>query len=179
MSICIKIHKYINTAAVFKDWNSSYIQVANLVGDLISTPKLSVIHIGSTSFMVGGKGIIDLSVLYEDGDLESAVSHLLGLGFQNQQGENVFPETRPRKDGMIIIDDKEYLLHVHVIQRDSEEHITQLKYKEYMLANKSARLEYENCKKEVLSQGITEQHLYGKSKSPFVKSVIKEIKYQN
>ena len=179
MSACIKIDKYINRKAVFNDWDGSYIQVANLVSDLISTPKLSVIHIGSTSFMVGGKGIIDLSFLYGEGELELAVGRLLGLGFQNQQGENVFPKSRPRKDGIIIIDDKEYLLHVHVIQRDSEENITQLKYKEYMLDNKSARLEYENCKKEVISQDITEQNQYGKSKSPFVKSVIKEIKYQN
>ena len=175
----MKIHKYIIANASFKEWDSISIQVANSVINFISTDIFSAIHIGSTSFKVGGKGVIDLSILYSQGELESVVSHLLCLGFQDQYGENVFPPSRPRKDGMVVIGNKQYLLHVHVILRDSEEHLTQIAYKDYMLANKSARIDYENCKKEVLSQGIIDQHLYGKSKSPFVKGVIQNIKHQD
>ena len=171
----MKILKYKIIKASFNPWSLVYLEVAHCIIDFIRTERLEVIHIGSTSFKVGGKGIIDLSVLYNNGDLNFAVQHLMQLGFQDQVSEKPFPPDRPRKDGKIIVNEKEYLLHVHVIAKDSDEHKKQVQYKNYMLNNPDARLEYELSKKSILANGVTKQEEYGKHKTPFVKSILNKI----
>jgi GrpB-like predicted nucleotidyltransferase (UPF0157 family) len=172
----MEILKYEKIKADFNPWNSNYIDVANSIIDLISNERFTAIHIGSTSFKVGGKGIIDLSILYGNGDLNAAVSHLLSFGFQDQISDTPFPSERPRKDGAVITNGKKYFLHVHCIAVDSQEHQKQLQYKNYMLNNPDSRKEYELSKKQILHQGVTEQEAYGKLKSPYVKSVLAQLK---
>ncbi len=173
----MEILNYQKINAQFKPWTPVYLKVAAALIDFIQTERFAVIHIGSTSFRVGGKGIVDLSVLYQNGDLNLAAAHLATLGFQDQISANPFPAERPRKDGAVVMDGETYLLHVHVIARDSEEHAKQLRYKEYMLASPAARREYETLKREILTAGVTDQDLYGKQKSPYVKSVLEECGY--
>lgn len=168
------INKYQKIQAQFKPWSQAYLIVANQLIKFIQTTELEVIHIGSTSAMVGGKGIIDLSLLYDDNFTE-AVERLKMLGFQDQVSQKPFPDNRPRKDGSVIVDGEEYFIHVHVIKKGSEEHKKQLQYKEYMLNNPDERIKYENSKKAILAKGINEQEAYGKLKSPFIKSVLTSL----
>ncbi|WP_418180800.1 GrpB family protein [Aliarcobacter lanthieri] len=171
----MQILKYEQIEATFKPWNNIYLEVAQHLIDFITTKDFEVIHIGSTSFMVGGKGIIDLSILYENKDLDKAVSYIKSLGFQDQISENPFPKERPRKDGIIFFKNNKYIIHLHVIEKNSKEHEKQLKYKEYMISNPKAREEYEKTKLYILNKGITNQEVYGKEKSPFVKSILSKI----
>ena len=171
----MEILKYKNTDASFNSWSPIYFEVAQSVIDFIFLESLEVIHIGSTSFKVGGKGVIDLSVLYKNNDLHVAVKYLLQLGFQDQISVKPFPPERPRMDGLVIVNGNKYLLHVHVIASGCEEHKKQVQYKNHMLNNPIAREEYECSKKEILSNGFTDQETYGKQKSPFVKSLSKSI----
>ncbi len=169
------ILKYKKIEANFIPWSSIYLSVAQSVIDFISLEQFEVLHIGSTSFMVGGKGIIDLTVLYRNNDLHLAVQHLSKLGFQDQISVKPFPANRPRKDGAVLVNGKEYFLHVHVIAYGSDEHNKLEQYKSYMLNNPAARKEYESSKKTIILNGITDQEEYGKQKSPFVKVVLKSI----
>jgi len=171
----LDILKYEKIAADFKPWTKTYLEIAQQLIDYIQSDELSVIHIGSTSAKVGGKGIIDLSVLYSAGSIHLAIDRLLQLGFQDQISQNPFPPTRPRKDGGIIIEGKKYFIHVHVIENDSDEHVKQVQYREYMLADVEARQAYELSKKRILAEGIIEQEAYGKRKSVFVKGVLLSI----
>ncbi|RXK14089.1 hypothetical protein CP965_01175 [Halarcobacter mediterraneus] len=171
----MKILKYEKIEARFIPWNEDYFHVANALIDFIRTDIFDVLHIGSTSAMVGGKGIIDLSILYERDQLDLAVKHLKSLGFQDQISNNPFPNERPRKDGAVIFNEKKYLIHVHVIRKGSIEYRKQLKYKDFMLSNPKAREKYEESKKLILEQGILDQEEYGKQKSPFVKAVLEKI----
>ncbi|WP_026804519.1 GrpB family protein [Aliarcobacter lanthieri] len=171
----MQILKYEKIEATFKPWNKRYLEVAKHLIDFISTKDFEVIHIGSTSFMVGGKGIIDLSILYQNKNLDRAVNYIKSLGFQDQISENPFPKERPRKDGIVFFKNNKYIIHLHVIEKNSEEHKKQVKYKEYMLSNSKAREEYEKTKLDILNQGITNQEVYGKGKSPFIKSILSKI----
>ncbi len=171
----MKILQYKKIDASFSPWTPLYIDVAQAVIDFIYLEQLEVIHIGSTSFNVGGKGIIDLTVLYKNNDLGLATEHLSNLGFQDQISKKPFPPGRPRKDGAVNLNGIVYYLHVHVIASGSEEHIKQLQYKDYMLNNSASRNKYELSKKEIISNGITDQEAYGEQKSPFVKYLLKSI----
>ncbi|MDP2562444.1 GrpB family protein [Psychrobium sp. 1_MG-2023] len=171
----MKILPYRKIAASFNPWTPAYLEVAQQLIDYLATERFSVIHFGSTSFKVGGKGIIDLSILYPSGELDSAVTHVLNRGFQDQVSDKPFPPERPRKDGAVFVDGTMFYIHLHVIEHGSENHRKQLAYKTHMLANTEARVDYEASKKKILANGVTEQEAYGEQKSPHVKSVLQRI----
>jgi GrpB-like predicted nucleotidyltransferase (UPF0157 family) len=168
----MNILPYEKVIAEFKPWQAQYLSVAEALINFISTAKLQVIHFGSTSAKVGGKGIIDLSILYPRGQIQLALDRLQHLGFQDQVSDQPFPAHRPRKDGAVLVDGIKYCIHVHVIERDSDEHNKQLQYKAFLLQDPEARTHYEHYKKTILAKGVTEQEAYAKQKAPFVKSVL-------
>jgi len=171
----MQILKYEKNKVEFKPWDEEYFNVANNLIDFIQNEKFDVIHIGSTSAMVSGKGIIDLSLLYEKGDLEQAIKYIKSLGFQDQTTGKPFPRERPRKDGMVIFNNKKFNIHVHLILKGSIEHRKQLKFKEFMLSNPLAREKYEQSKLDIIEKGIITQEEYGKEKSKFVKPIVTKL----
>ncbi len=171
----MKILPYKKIEARFVAWSAEYLDVAQALMDYIADTRFEILHFGSTSFQVGGKGIIDLSLLYKNNQLTLAVEHLLGLGFQPQVSHRPFPPERPRLDGAVIFNQQIYYIHIHVIAYNSAEHHKQLAYKNYMLNNPQARQDYEYAKKKILQSGISEQEEYGDKKSLFVKPLLHEI----
>lgn len=93
----MQILKYEKVDASFKPWNEEYFNVANSLIEFIQNERFKVIHIGSTSAKVSGKGIIDLSLLYEMDQLKEAVNYVKSLGFQDQTGKNFFQEKDQEK----------------------------------------------------------------------------------
>lgn len=80
----MRILKYFSMPAEFRAYDPVVMEVARLLGDAIQDgePRLQVEHIGSTSVPdCGGKGIIDLAILYPEGLLACARTVLDGPGF--------------------------------------------------------------------------------------------------
>lgn len=171
----ITLEPYQLVDASFSPWRPIYLDVAQALSDHISTPRIEVLHFGSTSAKVGGKGIIDLSILYRSGERDDTVAHLYALGFQDQHSDQPFPEHRPRKDASVIYQGERFLVHAHVIEKDSDEHRRQIAYKQYLLDNPNLRTEYENEKRAILAQGVRDQDAYVKHKAPFVKGVLADL----
>ncbi|RRS07088.1 hypothetical protein EAG18_18945 [Pseudoalteromonas sp. J010] len=161
--------------ASFNPWREIFIEVADEVIKKIAHPELRFLHFGSSSFKVAGKGIIDISVLYQPGQLTKAVAHLTKLGFENQHSDKPFPPTRPRKDIAVRFQGELFQIHAHIIEQDSEEHHKQVQFKAYMLDNVKARSEYEEQKRQIIAQGIAQQDDYGKAKAPFVKRTLSAL----
>jgi GrpB-like predicted nucleotidyltransferase (UPF0157 family) len=79
-------------------------------------------HVGSTSVPgCAGKGIVDLLLVYRDGQLADARDLLDALGFQRQTGRDPFPEERPMRVGSLVHGETAFNLHVHVIAASSPE----------------------------------------------------------
>ena len=168
--------KYQLVPASFNPWRPIFLEVGQAIIDALSCPKFEFLHFGSSSFKVAGKGIIDISILYQPGQRELAVQHLKQFGFVDQHSDKPFPDSRPRKDAAVIYNNETFLVHAHVIELASEEHEKQRRFKAFMLEHPEARAEYEAKKRQVLAQGIVQQDEYGKAKSPFVKSVLNNEK---
>jgi GrpB-like predicted nucleotidyltransferase (UPF0157 family) len=158
--------------ASFNPWRPIFIDVAEAVIAKLKHPDFEFLHFGSSSFKVAGKGIIDISMLYQPGSLELAVKYLNDFGFLRQHSQKPFPDTRPRKDIAIIYLGVTFQVHMHVIEKNSAEHQKQSHFKTYMLENPQARDEYESQKRRILEQGLSHQDDYGKAKSPFVKGIL-------
>src|SRR5262245_42794007 len=100
----MRILPYIPKPAEFRAYDSQVAEVAHLLVNAIQheDPQLQVEHVGSTSVPnCGGKGVIDLAVLYREGFLAPARAVLDRLGFQKQTGPEPFPESRPMRVGAV------------------------------------------------------------------------------
>src|SRR5438132_646698 len=89
------IGPYQQLPAACQDYDPRSVEVAEQIGQMIlaQLPSLTVEHIGSTAVPgCAGKGIIDLMILYSDGQLEAAKAVLDVLGFQRQTNRDPFPE---------------------------------------------------------------------------------------
>ena len=92
-----EVGKYEHGATTFADYDPRAPKVTHLLIDAIQQrdPRIVVDHIGSAVPGCRGKGVIDLPVTYNAGDLESTKAAVDALGFQKQTGREPWPETRP------------------------------------------------------------------------------------
>jgi len=173
----MRILLYVSTAAEFRAYDAKAAGVAASVCDAIQriAPQLRVEHVGSTSVPgCGGKGIVDLAVLYPVGHLARARAVLDELGFQKQDGPEPFPESRPMRVGCVEHDGQSFRIHVHVIALGSEEHQELVWFREALRANSELRRGYQERKRAILASGITDSLQYCKAKGTFIQDALKE-----
>jgi GrpB-like predicted nucleotidyltransferase (UPF0157 family) len=131
--------------------------------------RLRVEHIGSSSVPgCGGKGYVDLMVVYPSGQLSTAKSVLQELGFQRQQGRDPFPEERPMRVGSVEYEGRRFPIQVHVIASDSAEVDIMLGFRDSLRADPALVRAYEEEKRAILKQGVLDGVDYAEKKSKFV-----------
>ena len=148
--------------------------VARKVAALIE-PHLggaSVEHVGSTSVPgCAGKGVVDLMLVYPDGQLEAVRDLLDALGFQRQAGRDPFPEERPMRTGSLLHDGTAFNLHVHVIAASSAE-VTQLRgFRDRLRSDPTLMAAYVSAKRAILADGCTDPVDYSIRKGEFITKV--------
>jgi GrpB-like predicted nucleotidyltransferase (UPF0157 family) len=168
---------YASAAAVFRTYDSEVKVVAQaLRGEIQGVePRLQVEHIGSTSVPgCGGKGIVDLAILYPEGLLGRAREVLDRLGFQRQGGPEPFPEERPMRVGTVEHAGRRFGIHAHVIALGSEEHRELVWFRERLRGDPALRRAYEERKQAILAAGIRDSLAYCMAKGSFITDVLKE-----
>jgi GrpB-like predicted nucleotidyltransferase (UPF0157 family) len=157
------------------DYDPSAAEVARRVTESIreELPEVKVEHIGSTSVPgCAGKGVVDLMVLYPEGQLETVKGTLAALGFQPQTVGHMFPESRPMRVGALEHSGRLFRLHVHVIAADSPEAGVLRTFRERLLADPALMNAYVECKRAILASGVTDWQRYTGLKSAFVQEVL-------
>jgi GrpB-like predicted nucleotidyltransferase (UPF0157 family) len=173
----MRILAYFPTPAEFLAYDPEWTVVAGLLRGAIQSfePRVQVEQIGSTSVPgCGGKGIIDLAVLYPEGLLARARSVLDELGFQRQSGPEPFPEDRPMRVGCIEHGGRPFRIHAHVIALDSEEHGELVWFRGTLRSDPSLRRRYEERKRAILAGGIRDSLEYCKAKGGFITDALKD-----
>ena len=173
----MRILPYSSLPAEFRDYDPEAVEVVHLLQDAIggSDSQLRVDHIGSTSVPgCGGKGIIDLAVLYPEGLLARARTTLDKLGFQKQNGPEPFPEDRPMRVGCVEHNCRRFQIHAHVIALDSEEYGELVWFRDRLRRDSSFRQRYEERKRAILANGIRDSLEYCHAKGEFITDVLRE-----
>jgi GrpB-like predicted nucleotidyltransferase (UPF0157 family) len=130
-------------------------------------------HIGSTAVPgCAGKGIVDLMVVYPNGQLEAVKDGLSGLGFQRQTIGHIHPETRPMRVGEISFGGQSFCLHVHVLAASSPEVTSMRAFRERLCADPALMAAYVARKRAILATGIIDARAYTEMKSVFVLEVL-------
>jgi|SRR6185295_3743272 len=171
----MRIEPYIPDRARFGPYDANAVEVARRIAATIRrrAPALIVEHVGSTAVRgCGGKGVVDLAVLYPNGDLTRARQVLDDLGFQKQGGRDPFPEARPMRVGSCRFRARRYQIHAHVIAAGSEEHTAIVAFRDALRADLELRKRYERRKREILAAGITDAIDYCAAKETFITHVI-------
>src|SRR5262245_33121696 len=98
------IGPYERRPAACRDHDPRCAEVARRVAALVEPhlPGAVLEHVGSTAVPgCAGKGIVDLMLVYPEGQLAAARDVLDALGFQRQSGRDPFPEERPMRRGSV------------------------------------------------------------------------------
>lgn len=168
-----RILPYFEAPAEFWPHDPEAAVVARELGRRIETlsPGLHVEHVGSTAVPgCGGKGIIDLAVLYPAGELTRARAALDALGFQRQTGADPFPEDRPMRVGAVPWGARMFRIHAHVLAQDATEVQELLWFRNRLRMDEWFREAYVTEKRRILGQGITDSLAYCRVKGEFIAS---------
>ena len=145
--------------------------VAGAVRDL--DPHLAVEHVGSTAVPgCGGKGVVDLAVLYPAGGLSSATAVLDRLGFQPQPGPDPFPESRPMRVGSLEVGNRRYRIHAHVLAAGCAEYRELVVFREALRSHPDLCRAYEARKQAILAGGVADSAQYARIKGTFVREAL-------
>lgn len=175
------MHRLIQPAskprAEYHEWDPRYPGVVrSFLSAMDPLPSfLGFEHVGSTAIPgAGGKRVIDLLALYEDGCLEKATAFLLGIGFGRQGPEFVraWPDKRPMFLGLYHWSKEPFLVYVHVVQKTSDEARRFQLFKERLKGDPGLLNEYCRCKKKIVSDGVTDTDEYAALKRPFFHKVL-------
>lgn len=169
------IGAYEERPAVCQDYDPRTAEVARRVARSIQVelPGVIVEHIGSTAVPgCAGKGIVDLMLLYPDGQLAAARDFLDAIGFQRQTTRDPFPEDRPMRTGSVVYDGETFLLHVHVIAASSAEARELRRFRDRLRADSALVAAYISAKKATLASGVTDSVEYCLRKGEFIMSAL-------
>ena len=167
------LHPASKPSAEYHEWDPRYPKVVHsLLSALSPLPQfLTVEHIGSTSVPgCGGKRIIDLLALYEDGFLNVARTFLLSVGFGRQGPEfsRAWPEERPMYLGLYHWNDEPFLIYVHVVHHASDEVRRFRTFKERLMQHPELVKKYCACKRQIITAGATDTDDYAVRKRSFI-----------
>jgi GrpB-like predicted nucleotidyltransferase (UPF0157 family) len=139
-------------------------------------PGIAAEHVGSTAVEgCGGKGILDLMILYPAGHLEAVREMLDQLGFQRQTGRDPFPEERPMRVGAVKWRGKLFRIHAHVIQAESPEAKELRGFRNQLRADDELKQAYVAKKQAILEAGITDSLDYCAAKGEFVEASLRTL----
>src|SRR5215468_871227 len=166
---------YEDRRAVCQEYDRRAGEVAQRVAASIRShlPGVLVEHIGSTSVPgCAGKGIVDLMLVYPDGQLAAARDVLDALRYQRQTTRDPFPEDRPMRTGSVAYDGTTFLLHVHVIAASSPEAEELRRFRDRLRADPNLVAAYVGAKKAILASGVTDSLDYCIRKGEFIQQAL-------
>lgn len=173
----LELQHYVIQEPAFRPYDPEAPIVAQALMRVILTldARLQPEHIGSSSAPgCGGKGYIDLLIIYPDGLLEVAKHVLAELGFQRQSSRDPFPEDRPMRVGSIEHQGNLYPIHAHVVAASSSEVDELLWFRERLRSDPTLQRAYEREKRRILQEGVLDGVDYAEKKGDFVQRVLAE-----
>ena len=173
--MAIEIHPYRQAPASYGDYDADVVDAALALADgiCLQDSRLRVEHIGSTAVPgCGGKGYIDLLLMYPDGHLDAAKAALETLGFGRQSSRDPFPEDRPMRVGAVVHEGRRFPVHVHVIAATAPEAAELLWFRDRLRGDGTLRAAYEAEKRRILAAGVTDGVDYSNAKASFIEGVL-------
>ena len=173
------IGPYERRTAEVHPWDPRTVEVARRVSALINDrrPDLVVEHIGSTAVAgLPGKGIVDLSIEAQPGDIPGIVAMLYELGFGPQPGPDPWPPTRPMPVGSFDLDGTTFRIHLHV-QPIGGDMPRDLAFRDALRNDPELKRQYTELKEGITHGGAVDGFRYTHSKTTWILGVYRKLGY--
>lgn len=152
-----------------EEWEVEFLKEKQLIENQIGEYILAIHHIGSTSVpYLSAKPIIDIAIELKNFDNGvKCIARLEQLKYRYRK--NVLPERYYFNKG-------EPRTHqIHMYEKGNKYLIEQLCFRNHLINNKTARIEYEQLKMKLSQVNANNKHKYADDKTGFVKSVLDKI----
>jgi GrpB-like predicted nucleotidyltransferase (UPF0157 family) len=162
---------YTRQPVEFQEYDPRAPEVARTVSELIQLqiPSVRVEHIGSTAVPgCGGRGVIDLMILYDNEPVEPIITQLDALGFQWVQRNNDLPDEWPKGMGAVQYQEQFFRLHIHVQPSDHPSVAEKRAFRDRLRSEPKLMAEFMMHKQEILARGTVDPIEYTFAKSGFV-----------
>ena len=144
-------------------WPAEFERLRSRTAGAVGDVAVAIEHIGSTAVPgLAAKPVIDLVVVVEPQDLQTAVERLVAVGYVHQG--NLGVEGREA----FGVPEGERQHHLYVSPTDSEELRAQLAFRDRLRANPALAAEYEALKRELAVRFRDDRMGYTDAKSDFV-----------
>jgi GrpB-like predicted nucleotidyltransferase (UPF0157 family) len=156
-------------------------EVARRLIELIATrwPGTPAEHVGSSAVAgLAGKGIIDLLLPAQPGDIPAITQALLELGFQHQLPA-VFPVGRPMLWGAFRHRPTDYRVHVHVVPASSPEVTAMRGFRDALRADPLLRCRYASLKRAIVAGGPVDPVVFSNAKHDWIAATLAQLGLTN
>ncbi|MDD8002668.1 GrpB family protein [Bacillus cereus] len=150
-------------------WEFEFMKEKQFIEKQIGEHILAIHHIGSTAIPhLSAKPIIDIAIELEDyKDGLKCIQKLELLNYKYRK--DVLPERYYFNKG-------EPRTHqIHMYEQRNKHLIEQLQFRDYLIDNKTARIQYEQLKIQLSKANPNDKHQYAEDKTNFIKSVLAKL----
>jgi GrpB-like predicted nucleotidyltransferase (UPF0157 family) len=165
-------------------WITDFNNIKNVIKEALTNLNVHIEHIGSTSIPnLAAKPIIDIDIVFETPkEFEAIKSGLEKIGYYHNGNQGI-----PNRDVFkrIQSDAKHEMLdsiahHLYVCLSDSEALQRHILFRDYLLVNEDARIQYQNLKYALAEEANQDRKKYAALKeekgNPFIDAVIAKAK---
>jgi GrpB-like predicted nucleotidyltransferase (UPF0157 family) len=162
-----------------ESWIEDFTKIKNAIAVALVNLPVSIEHIGSTAIpQLAAKPIIDIDIVYDNRTaFDELKIRLAKIGYchagnQGITGRDVFK--RDKTAGRHTILDS-IVHHLYVCPADSEELQRHISFRDYLIGNEEARVQYQRLKYEIAAEADQERKKYAQLKEVKAKEFVNTI----
>lgn len=162
-----------------QDWMNDFRGIKKVMEEALVNLTFSIEHIGSTSIPgLAAKPIIDIDIVYNEAEEFTEIKKRLeNIGY-NHNGNQGIPgrEVFKRKKEATMHEVLDSIAHhLYVCPANSEELQKHILFRDYLIANDEARMQYEQLKFEIVAEASQDRKKYAQLKELKAKKFIESI----
>lgn len=160
-------------------WLEDFKAIKSVIDDALMNLNISIEHVGSTAVpKLAAKPIIDIDIIYENNvSFETIKKGLQKIGYYHNGNQGIVNrEVFKRENG----ETKHQILHgishhLYVCPVDSEEFRRHILFRNHLIDNESARIEYQQLKYEIAAAANQDKKQYAALKEVKARTFINDI----
>jgi GrpB-like predicted nucleotidyltransferase (UPF0157 family) len=169
------------------NWIKDFNDIKKVIGEALINLNVQIEHVGSTSIPnLAAKPIIDIDIVFDSlKEFETIKSGLEKIGYYHNGNQGILNRDVFKRGQS---DNKHKMLdsiahHLYVCPSDSEALQRHILFRDYLLVNEEARIQYQNLKYAIAEEANQDKKKYAELKeekaNPFINAVIAKAKKSN
>jgi GrpB-like predicted nucleotidyltransferase (UPF0157 family) len=160
-------------------WINNFNDIQKVLLEALSELNISIVHIGSTSVPgLAAKPIIDIDLVYNQDVFFDQIKISLELIGYYHNGNQGIPDREVFKRSKATVHHKVLDLiahHLYVCPADNNEYLNHIYFRDYLITNTDARIQYQHLKLELAKEGKQDRKKYAALKEEKAKEFINAI----